>query len=436
MRRTDRAGRRPAFSRPPAGPLRLAACLAAGTLAFCGGCDPVEDTEPPSPPPVATVPPRPTTYPVPVLRVLLTGSPVQQARVGTTGGWRVESGGRVVAEAGGALGPVPVRRSAAGWRIGSWHADGRTLTLIPADGAYVRVEDTAYRGELRLVPHDEAGRFRAVNHVDLEQYLAGVLAKELYPDWHIEAYRALAVAARTFAMYQMITYGRGREYDLGDDQGSQVYGGVAGETSRSRRAVDDTRGVVLSYGDAGRERIFLAQYSACCGGRVNGAYVIRNAHRIPPLEGGQVCNDCSRCSRYRWPAVRVTKRDIHRALLRRYTAAATLSGVSRIEVRSRTPSGRAVWTDVFGPRGNKIRVRAEDIRLALLMAKVPAARKLYSMNCRMIDRGGTVEFADGRGFGHGVGLCQWGAQAKALQGRSAEEILAFYYPGAKLFRVH
>jgi stage II sporulation protein D len=263
-----------------------------------------------------------------------------------------------------------------------------------------------------------------------------VLSKELYRNWAPETYRALAVAARTFAMYHMITFGARNEYDLGDTQASQVYGGLSAETESSWEAVRYTHGTVLAYGEPGQERIFMAQYSACCGGRVNGAYVIRNAHRIPPLSGGQACTDCSACRQYRWASVRVAKSDVYRALAARYSAVAALGSLSAIRVRTTTPHGRAVWVEAVGPDGRSARVRAEDVRLAMLYHGVPAARRLYSMNCRIVDRGRAIEFADGQGFGHGVGLCQWGAQGKAMKGWTAEQILQFYYPGATLYRVH
>jgi stage II sporulation protein D len=341
----------------------------------------------------------------------------------------------MAAESRQALSPVRVCRSGAGWLVGSRFAEGRELLVLPAPGGLVRLGKTAYRGFLRLLPA-EGGRLVVVNHVDVESYLAGVLPKELYPNWHDEAYQAVAVAARTFAMYHMITFGRAHEYDLGDTQASQVYGGCSAETPTSRRAVDETRGVVLAWGEAGEERIFMAQYSACCGGRVNGAYVLRSARRVEPLEGGQVCTDCRDCPRYRWGPVRLAKSDVYAALRGRFAAAAELGGLRSIRITETTPHGRAVWAELAGPTGKTLRLRAEDIRLALLSDGPPAARGLYSMNCDVVDTGGAIEFRDGRGFGHGVGLCQWGAQAKARNGWSAEQILAFYYPGAKLFRVH
>jgi stage II sporulation protein D len=118
----------------------------------------------------------------------------------------------------------------------------------------------------------------------------------------------------------------------------------------------------------------------------------------------------------------------------RYDAARRLTRLDRVEVVTATAYGRAVWVDVVG-NGSPVRLRAEDIRLALLSDGPAAAKRLNSMNCRMVDVGDSIEFTDGRGFGHGVGLCQWGAQSKAIKGWSAEQILGFYYPGATLYRV-
>lgn len=396
--------------------------------------------------PVATIQVGDTDAPPPVgepvaparristIRVLLCSeSSGGLARIATTGGYELTMDGRVVAQSGSPMPAVNVSCRAGQWRIGSGRFAGRRAVLTPADGAMVRIGGNLYRGSLHLIAGEDDG-FQAVNHVGLEHYLAGVLPKELYGNWEAATYEALAVAARTFAMYNCLIASPESDYDVGDNESSQCYGGYSAETDKSRAAVDATRGVVLSHGPPGAERIFLAQYSACCGGRVNGAYVIRHAQRVEPLEGGQVCTDCAGCSRYRWPAVRIRKYDILRALQARYRDAGRLSRLDRIEVLTTTDHGRAVWVDVHGG-GSKIRVRAEDIRLSLLSDGPPAARGIYSMNCRMIDRGSVIEFADGRGFGHGVGLCQWGAQAKAARGWTAERILAFYYPGAKLFRV-
>jgi len=371
---------------------------------------------------------------VPVIRVRLAG-PVEQATLAATGAYSLRVEGRAVSESRGPLAPTSVRRSGGAWRINNLTSRGDTLTLVPGADSFVRLGSASFRGELQLRALSD-GAFEVINHLDLESYLAGVLGRELYPHWDLETYRALAVAARTFALYHMKTSGRERSSDLGPGQAYQVYGGVAAESERSWAAVGDTRGRVLAYGPKRSERIFMPQYSACNGGYVNGAYVIRAAQRIEPLEGGQRDDDGRSCPRFRWDPVTVGKADLHRALIGSYKSARQLKDVRSIRVVEKTPYGRAVWLDVHDSDGKSMRLRAEDLRLVILRSDIPNARKLYSMNCRLRDRGDAVEFYEGRGFGHGVGLSQWGAQDKARRGWKARQILEFYYPGAAVIVVY
>jgi len=417
---------------PSDGLKRLAAIVPWVALAVAGvilpgvpsGCRPSEPT--PGHQPLSPSVPAAVT-----IRVLLGTDAPTSVIIATTGGYRLRLDGRILSRSAGPLGPTSVSRNGQTWQFNEMTATGRQVSLEPSAGSFVRCNQKSYRGSLRLVAHRERD-IAAINHVNLESYLAGVLAKELYPSWHIEAYRALAVAARTFAVYHIKTDGKARDYDVTDGQSSQVYGGLAAETHRAWDAVQDTIGQILVCERDGRDWLFMAQYSSCCGGITNGAEVIRNAPQAAPLAGGVQCNDCTGSSRYRWPTVRVPKSDIFAALARAYEAVGAMDGVDRIEVASQTPYGRAVWVDIIAPNSRSIRIRAEDLRLALLRARVPSAAGLYSMNCRIRNLPHAVEFHDGRGFGHGVGLCQWGAAAKADKGFSAGEILRCYYPGAKL----
>jgi stage II sporulation protein D len=151
-----------------------------------------------------------------------------------------------------------------------------------------------------------------------------------------------------------------------------------------------------------------------------------------PLAGGVPCTDCARSARYRWPAVSVSKADAYQALARCYTQVALLGGLREIRVRNATGWGRAEWIELASPDGRTSRIRADDLRLALLRFGPPVARELYSMNCTIRDSGDGLVFENGRGFGHGVGLCQYGAQGKALRGMKYHEILYSYYPGARI----
>ncbi|MDP7163216.1 MAG: SpoIID/LytB domain-containing protein [Phycisphaerae bacterium] len=370
---------------------------------------------------------------VPAIRVLLMGGPVERVFIIAPGGCRIAADGQTILETSRPFGPAVIRRIGRSWQLGNRVLAAKCLVVTPMAQA-VTLGSKAYRGELHLYARDR--KFIVVNHLDVESYLAGVLAKELYPNWHVEAYRAQAVAARTFAMYHMLTSGPGRDYDLGDMIASQVYGGLSGETAKARRAAWDTFGQLLTVAQEGEQRVFMAQYSSSCGGWVNPAEVLRDGADFEPLRGGQQCLHCTASRRYRWGTVRVAKDEICRVLQKRSPPVRAIGGLAEIRVVSQLPHGRPVWLDLIGTNGRSMPIRAEKIRLALLFGGSAAGKTLYSMNCSIVDTGRWVEFRQGRGFGHGVGMCQFGTQGKALTGWKAGKILEFYYPGAKIVRAY
>ena len=375
----------------------------------------------------------PRTRGVPVIRVLICSGPTLQ--VATTGAHQVLVDGRIVAASSDLLPQTPLTRTGRNWTLGRGNYPGAELTIKPLGNALVRVGPVRYRGKA-VFTADGGGGMLDVNHLDVESYLAGVLSRELYPTWDDTTYRVQAIAARTYALYEKAAFGRNRAYDLRNDQSSQVYGGFDAETDRAWRAVRGTHGMVLATGQTGAETIFRTHYSSACGGVTNPVYVLYGPPvSSGPLVGGVACNDCQAATRYTWKPVSVPKDVIHKALGRVYHQAAALESVRTIKVVEEI-NGRPVWIDAIGPTGKKVRVRADDLRLALLRYRQAPTRGLYSMNCRIRDADDAIVFEWGRGFGHGVGLCQWGARGKALRGLTVEQILTTYYPTAKLFRAY
>jgi len=368
-----------------------------------------------------------------VVRVRL-AEHVTSADLAVTGRYRILMDSEPV-QAGSVLATTTLRREGGKWVLGSRRFSGRVLCLqATAGGALAELDGRPYRGS--LVAHPRApgsAQFYVDNHVHVENYLAGVLARELIGSWHQEAYNALAVAARTYAMYEMRHAGRRRTFDVYCDQRSQVYGGVADETLKSRQGVRNTSGLVLVTEGAGAERLIKAYYSSCCGGRTNPAEALGwGKPGAGPLAGGVVCTDCANSSRYRWPTVRIAKADVGRALARQYPVIAALGPLKGLSVASATSWGRPIWVQVTFVNGGTSRVRADDLRLSLLRHAPRAGKRLYSMNCTIRDAGDTVVFERGRGFGHGVGLCQYGTQGKARRGMKYHQILYSYYPGARI----
>lgn len=415
-----------------------AICLAgAVTAVVLSSCGPGK-----APGPVLRHPAEPLRMQgVPIVRVRVISKAERTLALGATGPCEVFAGDRRVAAFEAPVDEIRVSRHGDTWRLGDRSGDAKYLEFRPSGDGYIRVAGTSYRGRMRLVPRGQ-DRMLAVNHVDMESYLAGVLSKELYPNWHPEAYRTQAIAARTFALYHHITAHEGSDCDLGAGQGAQVYGGVDGETDRAWTAVRETHGQILAIGPRNRRKVFMAQYSSCCGGTVNAAAAIRRAAAIEPLHGGQVCEHCRNGSHYRWEDVAIPLGEVYRALVKTYPAQARpLGGVVDLRVEQRLHGRWVAWATVVGRRkdasGNPrtMKVRGQDLRIAL-MRHTGAGSKLRSICCDIEVRDGTAVFSNGRGFGHGVGLCQWGAQGKAAAGWTAERILAFYYPGAIITRAY
>ncbi|MCY7284613.1 MAG: SpoIID/LytB domain-containing protein, partial [Cyanobacteria bacterium CAN_BIN43] len=134
------------------------------------------------------------------------------------------------------------------------------IWVEPSNGGYVFVGDKWYRGRVLVVPTD--GGLTAVNYVDLDQYLYSVVGGEMGSRFPMEALRAQAIAARTYALYQRQTSAND-VFDVGDTTQWQYYDGLDQETAETRAAVDSTQDIVLTYNN----QIINAVFSACSGGR-------------------------------------------------------------------------------------------------------------------------------------------------------------------------
>jgi stage II sporulation protein D len=286
------------------------------------------------------------------------------------------------------------------------------LVLSPARGGTVRVNGAAYRGNLKLIVTGQ-GRINAVNQVDIEDYLYGVVPKEMPPNWPEEALKAQAVVSRSFALYQKDANSI-RDHDISATTASQVYGGIAAETERTRRAVDATRGRILTFNG----RAALAYFHANSGGVTEDArYVWRVG--IPYL---QSINDdfSARAPGTAWTCS-LSYSQIREALNRSGLA---MGEIREIETASVSPSGRvtkvkithSAGTTVLG--GNQFRTITD-----------PAMIKSTLFKAERNSQG--IRF-EGRGSGHGVGLSQWGARMMAEGGSPYREILLHYYKGLEL----
>ena len=304
--------------------------------------------------------------------------------------------------------------------------DGKIAVRFPPDG---KPADRTYRGVLRLVATAD-GKMQMINVLPMDAYLAGVLANELYGRWHVEAYKAQAVAARTYALAER-NRRSSRDFDVYDSQQSQVYGGKDSETSKTWEAVEATRGVVATFRDsAGRVRLLPTYYHSTCGGATCPSGVVFGGETPAPLAGVR-CPYCLHSPKFRWSGVVLTKKEVGEALRASgVPALARLRDVVRVQVAETTSGGRATRIRVTDSAGTALLVDANFWRRAMGSLRVPST--WFAVR----DDGDRIIVEDGHGFGHGVGLCQWGAEYLASHGLTGEQIVRFYYPGAVLTRAY
>jgi len=307
----------------------------------------------------------------------------------------------------------------------------------PAGDAPITLDAIPYRGAIEVFGVEERG-LNAVNSLPLEDYLLGVVPIEIGPrgEDELAAVAAQAVAARTYAVAHL----RAREemgFDVFGSVEDQAYGGVAAERPESTRAVRETAGQILMYGGLP----IRAMYHSTCGGRTSPVEEVldRAPARYLRSVSDRAPNGTDYCAaspRYRWvDTLRATDLNgrVREQIVRIFgTTAAHTGDIVDLRVSRRTPSGRVEALAVRGTRSEFVLERL-DIRIAL---QNEAGRILGSTDFEVVTApDGSIEL-HGRGFGHGSGMCQWGAIGRARAGQEWQTILATYYPGAELVSVY
>jgi len=275
------------------------------------------------------------------------------------------------------------------------------------------IEGRKYRGEIDIVRTKDFNLL-VINHIELEKYLCGVLPHEVSRHWPIEALKAQAIASRTYALYQK-KINKDKDYDLTSDFYSQIYGGKGAEKYRTTRAVNLTTNKVLTY----KGEIFPAYFHACCGGATEDAKELWNVD-IPPLKGVK-CDFCYQSPHYLWERFISMKDLVEKLNANGYPVKEKILGIIPKE---RNASGRIRKLTIITEK-DKFEISAKEFRQIF----DPQIIRSTNFDIELEPDGATFR---GYGWGHGVGLCQWGAYFMAIKGYKAENILEFYYPQAEL----
>jgi stage II sporulation protein D len=278
----------------------------------------------------------------------------------------------------------------------------------------VRVDGKLFLGRVAIHADPGTKRLMAINRLPIETYLLGIVGSEMSPSWPLEALKAQAVAARTYALFRrMLMRAANQPYDLDSSVLSQVYLGADRIRPSVVQAVAETRGEVLSF----HHRLVEALFHSTCGGTTVSA--MQAFGRAVPYLTPRHCGFCNDSANYRWK-MKLSLRE----LSTRLEDAHLIGG--KIEQFEREAPEEPI--DVKAGK-KKNRLSAKAVRAAVGYTVLPSDRFVAETH------GSSVEF-EGRGFGHGVGLCQWGAHGLAVRGRGYKDIVSHYYAGAEVKRIY
>lgn len=305
--------------------------------------------------------------------------------------------------------------------------------LFQSSDSVVYVNGRPYRGTIVVERNKTNQHLRVINELLLDEYIMGVLPREMPVSWDLEALKAQAVAARTYAVNAVNkTAARNKSgFDLKSTIADQVYGGYAAESDSSNLAVRNTAGQVLLYNQTPIQSFF---HSTCGGTSEKPANVWGPKPAFPEWMDAnenvfKIIQDtyCQASPVYEWVLVQ-SRRDFQKRLKK----ATGIRRLSDIAASPKNKSGRIKSIRVSGSSGimkKKVHsLSGQEFR----MAAGPSTIK--SLRFEMEEENGRYYFS-GFGWGHGVGLCQWGARGRANAGFTYAEILKSYYPGAELVQL-
>jgi stage II sporulation protein D len=328
---------------------------------------------------------------------------------------------------------APLRVTAAGWKATmsgplTVRLDGRRLNVngrlvrppVRMTGAstVLSVDGTSVRGDLVISVRDR--HVFVVNELGLEDYVRSVVPSEVPSDWPLEALKAQAILARTYVLYQKAER-KTSDFDVDATVQSQVYGGVPSEDGRTSEAVAATAGRVVLFDG----RLAFTPYHSTSSGQTEDAMEVWGVDQ--PYLKGVDCSFDSASPAARWTR-RIPLEEIEAALGQ---AGYRVGPIASITPMSRNRSGRVSSVRIVHAGGALV-LKGEGLRRIIGYQRLPSMRFTLTEFAVNPDTRRVEAWFEGGGWGHGVGLCQWGMKALAERGWTAERIITYYYPGTQV----
>lgn len=303
--------------------------------------------------------------------------------------------------------PFTIKREKSGISSGQL----RLNSLIISSPGVIQINGKGYRGTIEVVA--AARGLLVIDEIQLEDYLVGLINCEISSQWPIEAVKAQVVIARSFALYQKASR-KNMAYHLESTVYDQVYDGCDIEDTRAARAVEETAGEVLTFEGS----VIPAFFHSSCGGHTEASENVWSM-KLPYLRGVE-CTYCMSSPSVIWEQT-IPRSKIESIL---GSAGYRVRGLKEIRPISRNRSGRITSLELVSGEG---RTTIQTVTFRKLMGY--GVIRSTGFEVKLTDEGFTFI---GVGYGHGVGLCQWGAKRRAEEGFSYREILSYYYPGTRI----
>ncbi|MDR2772651.1 MAG: SpoIID/LytB domain-containing protein [Elusimicrobiota bacterium] len=309
---------------------------------------------------------------------------------------------------------TPTRLQFAGGKVNVGN-NSMTLPIKIESSSLISINGKHYHGYFSITKSRRGTGLNIINVLSFEDYIKGVVPKEAMSDWNIEALKTQSVISRTYAAASLGRHSA-EGFDLCDTTHCQVYGGADVETDASNKAVERTAGEMLTYRGKLAETLFFSN----SGGATENPRYVWGWQDTPAYLKGVKDPYSKDQPNYSWETV-VPESLIEQKL--------NIGQISSIKISGKNPSGSAETIVIKHSKGTAV-IKAAQFRMTI------DPNKIKSTLITSIRKQGSNIIFKGNGWGHRVGLSQWGAKAMADKGFGYKRILTFYYPQTRIEKVH
>ena len=296
-------------------------------------------------------------------------------------------------------------------------SNNKSLIIRSSDRRGIWINSKRYSGKINIVFRNN--KILVINVLGVEKYLNSVVGSEMPHKWHIEALKAQAIASRTYALKKT----NNGLYDIDSTQTNQVYNGLESSTFKTRRAVRETRSLVITY----KNKLINALFHSSSGGMTENSEAVWS----DPYPYLVTVKDFDQKN----PKIRWNK-EVSKSELKEIFP--IIGGIQQIEVLNITETGRIKNLKITGTFGDKV-ITGKEFRSKLglksTLFRPTISEDFYDK--KDLNNQSNIQFhpyltISGMGAGHGVGMSQWGARYMADKGYKANQILKYFYKGVKI----